>query len=776
MKRKLLIALSIVLSSGLTVGQTTNLGGPISWKGKFQKGENVPVYVMPGFDLESTLAEDEIRDAAKDAPWRFGHKYSTNISMENSGLWTVLPSGDKIWRVEIECPGASTVNVLMENLFIPEGAFMYLYDAEKTNKIGAFTSRNNTNSGLLGTELIHGERIVVEFFEPKSVKGQSRLTITDVVHGYRSLNTIQGQLEKALNSSGDCNIDVKCPLGVGWEDQIRSVAMVVVNGNGICTGALINNTCDDGTPYFLTANHCLSGANVGASLNWAFRFNWDSPVPSCATTANSTDPGPPYDQTAYGATVLVQGTAADHALLEIDNMTLNDAQTWNAFYAGWNNDDTENAVTQVTGIHHPSGDVKKICQADDGTGNGIIHSNQSGADVWYMDNWEQGVTEPGSSGSPLFDQNGRIIGQLYGGAAACSGTSNNGTYDYYGRLGVSWGLGISDYLAPISCGTSVTNDGYDPNSPTLPDDAGIGSIVSPSGDYCVDNFIPEIILRNFGTNNLTSVTINYDLDGGANNVYNWSGNLAPGATENVILPSMTTTAGAHVFNATTTLPNGNADSDTGNDAKLSNYNATIGGIDILIEINTDCWGSEVTWDIKDGAATVASGGPYSDQSPNGEYISTTMCIAEGCYDFTIYDSYGDGMYGTQWSCSVDGNYTITQVNNSAVLATLIAANADYGNSETQNFCVSNSGINELNTGDFSIYPNPSLGAVNVQLGNLTAEKHIVSVVDLSGREIYSNEETSNAFTINLNDASNGTYLVHITSNGVKLTKRIVLKN
>src|SRR5690606_20895427 len=151
----------------------------------------------------------------------------------------------------------------------------------------------------------------------------------NVIHGYRSLDRVQGDLTKALNSSGDCNIDVHCPLGVGWEDQIRSVAMIVVSGNGICTGALINNTCNDGTPYFLTADHCVGGSTA----NWAFRFNWASPpgTESCATTANSTDPGPPYDQTANGATVLVSGGQADHALLQITNMTITDAQNWNLF-------------------------------------------------------------------------------------------------------------------------------------------------------------------------------------------------------------------------------------------------------------------------------------------------------------------------------------------------------------------------------------------------------------------------------------------------------------
>ena len=223
----------------------------------------------------------------------------------------------------------------------------------------------------------------------------------------------------------------------------------------------------------------------------------------------SVDPGPPYDQTANGATTLVSSAASDFALLEITNMTLSIAQNWNCFFAGWDASDLT-TVTQATGIHHPSGDVKKICREN----NAPFHSNNGGAATWYITQWEQGVTEPGSSGSPLFDQNHRIIGQLYGGAAACSGTVDNNQYDYYGRMGVSWNNGIDNYLSSTACGSSVLiNDGWDPNTPTLPDDAGISGIASPSGPYCVDNFDPEITLRNYGTNNLTSVIINYDIDG-----------------------------------------------------------------------------------------------------------------------------------------------------------------------------------------------------------------------------------------------------------------------
>lgn len=298
------------------------------------------------------------------------------------------------------------------------------------------------------------------------------------------------------------------------------------------------------------------------------------------------------------------------------------------------------------------------------------------------------MTEPGSSGSPLFDQNHRIIGQLYGGAAACSGTVNNGQYDYYGRLGVAWNNGVDNYLAPNQCGTVTTNDGWDPNTPTLPDDAGISGINSPSGAYCVDNFDAEITLRNYGTNNITNVTINYNFDGGTNNIYNWTGNLAPNASETIIFPNMITTGGPHTFNAYTTLPNGNLDSNPVNDGSSSNYVATIGGQDVLIEINTDCWGSEVTWTVEDANANVlASGGPYTDIA-GGEYIVENICLAVGCYDFIINDSYGDGMFGSQWgSCSVDGDYTITDVSSATVLASVLAINADYGNQEINNFCV-----------------------------------------------------------------------------------------
>ncbi|MCB0764817.1 MAG: secretion system protein Por, partial [Flavobacteriales bacterium] len=106
-----------------------------------------------------------------------------------------------------------------------------------------------------------------------------------------------------------CNINVICPEGIGWENEIRSVAIITVGGSGFCTGTLLNNCAQDSTPYFLTANHCLD-ANVE---NWVFRFNWDSPV--CDPTENG-----PTDQTVSGCELLVNSGGTDVALLRLNSI------------------------------------------------------------------------------------------------------------------------------------------------------------------------------------------------------------------------------------------------------------------------------------------------------------------------------------------------------------------------------------------------------------------------------------------------------------------------
>ncbi len=810
--KKLFLFCSLSFSS-LLFSQTTNLGGPLAWRTNYPTTQIIPIESMPGFDLNQIQEEDAIDDVLKDKPWRFGYKYNTNFTLENSGTWTVLPNGDRVWNLQIECANALTINLLFENFYLPEGASLYLYDIENTNRVGAYTSRNNREDGLLGTELVHGDRIIVEYYEPLSVINQGNFTISNVIHGYRSIGKIQNDLIKGLNDSGNCNIDVNCPLGDGWEDQIRSVAMIVVSGSGICTGALVNNTCNDGTPYFLTANHCLGGSTG----NWAFRFNWESPegTESCATTANSVNPGPPYDQTANGATVLVSGSQADHALLEIDNMTLTDAENWNCFYAGWDNSDAT-TVNQATGIHHPSGDLKKICRED----NSPFHSTTGGAQVWWINQWEQGVTEPGSSGSPLFDQNKRIIGQLYGGSAACMGLVTNGGYDFYGRLGVSWNLGIGNYLGSTSCGTAVTNDGYDPNAPSMSDDAGVLEIVAPINTYCLEDFQPTIILKNYGINNLTSVNIEYQLDAGPINLFNWSGLILPNETEYVVLPNLTNTVeGSHSLTIFTSIPNGNTDSNTSNDSKIESFTAVLDGSNVLnlsaSTTNTSCHNTN------DGIISVITNdgtNPYSfDLDGNVQTSNIFDNLSAGSHTILVVDSSGcngsltrniynpspisattsivnelegnDGMIilnpsgGTApftYSWTGPSGFTASTkdiFNIAAGLYTVTITDSkgcEFILTDIEIFNVLNINKNKLIA--FELYPNPTDGIINIVFNhNLSNEFISITVYDISGRKIQSNEfeQNNHFYTIDLSELSSGTYFISIQNENQILTQKVV---
>lgn len=778
------LSLAMLFLAFFSFSQVTDMGGPIGWKGKINPSKATPVHTMSGFDLTAIQAEDVLNDAAKNAPWRFGFTHKTDIKF-SEGIWMDLPGGNKLWRTEISSEGAMTMNLLLENVHIPQGAHLYLYDKDQTNRVGAYTSRNNRDDGLLGTELVHGDHIVVEYFEPAAVSGQGTFTIESVIHGYRSLDRVQQDLLKGLNDSGDCNIDVECPLGTGWENEIRSVAMIVVGGSGICTGALINNTCEDGRPLFLTANHCLGG-NTGS---WAFRFNWKSPdgTESCATTSGSVDPGTPYDQTANGATVLVSGGQADHALLEMTGMTVTDAENWELFYAGWNHDDTDGGITSAMGIHHPRGDLMKICREGDAP----YHDNTGGAAVWWIDEWEEGVTEPGSSGSPLFDQNHRIIGQLYGGAAACSGIVNNDDYDYYGRLGVSWDLGVSDHLAPNNCGTApVVLDGWDPLGPSPADDASIQSVTKPNGLICGESFSPVIELRNAGSNDLTSVDISYNIDGAGTQTLNWTGTLPQNGMETIYLPSTTASAGAHTYNAFTSNPNGTTDSNPTNDAASASFTIDPNGILTNINILTDCYGYENSWELYDvNSVLVAEGGNLAvppgglqgaDDTDPGSYgneiqITEKLCLAVGCYDFTLYDDWGDGLEGSEaFGCNVDGNYDVTN-GSGTVLGSM--QNVDFGNSETINFCVIDDlGIHELNALNLQVYPNPNNGAFNISLENASQANYIVTMTDLSGRVVYTSTVTGVKHTVDTVNLADGSYLLNLNGNNVTVSKQVIVQH
>lgn len=326
-----------------------------------------------------------------------------------------------------------------------------------------------------------------------------------------------------------------------------------------------------------------------------------------------------------------------------------------------------------------------------------------------------------------------------------------------------------------------------------PDNIGVSSITSPTGSYCATSFVPSVVVSNYGSNAVSSFTLSYNVDGTGTQTYNWTGTLGVGSTTTVTLSSMSSSAGNHVFNAFTTVPNGNTDTDPSNDANSSNFSLSTGGNIVTLTLSTDCWGEETAWEVLNASnSQVATGGNQnitfpvtSQQATNttdpGAYgsqitITEELCLANGCYDFIIYDAFGDGMNGVASNCPVNGSYTIKDANNN-ILGSLQAANADFGFSETSSFCVpfDNSGINELANNNFLIYPNPSEGIFYVELLDQVAEQFTVSVMDITGRVIRVEQHNNSKFVVDLSDVATGNYTINIETLNHKMMKRVIVK-
>jgi len=402
-----------------------------------------PSVTLPPVDAEAYLAEDA--QAAKDEPLRIGAPVDVRFTLGQSGEWTELADGGRIWRLRIVSRGATSLGVLYDRWFLPEGAQLFLYNDDRSHLIGAFTSFNNWVDRTNITQPVMGDAVTIEYYEPADARGMSELSISTIGHIYRDL--YGSRFLDDYGDSGSCNNNVNCPEGADWQSQKRGVAMILEGGWRICSGSLINNARNDFTPYFLTANHCLGNLN-----SWVFMFNYESP--GCPNQNG------PTNQTVANATLRANYTASDFALLQLSSPV---PLTYNPYFNGWNREDV--AATNSVCIHHPAGDIKKISFDDHPpVSDRYLGSSGVANSHWKIVQWDDGTTEGGSSGSPLFDQNHRITGQLHGGYASCTSL----TPDWYGKFAMSWDYGSSsatrlrDWLDPDNSGLLVLS-GIDPN-------------------------------------------------------------------------------------------------------------------------------------------------------------------------------------------------------------------------------------------------------------------------------------------------------------------------
>ena len=433
---------------------------PISWD--FDIESNSEIIELDALDLELIAQEDALNDLYKDRPWRYGIERSVEIDINTHGVWTSLPDGrGRIWTAGIRSPEAINLSVKFSDILIPEGGRLQMFNANKTDISRSYGASENTPSNKLSSWFVEGDIIWIEYFEAEGVEQITRLNIGSVIHGYRMGKLTQHiDQTRGFNDSGFCNYDVNCPTGDdfrAYKDVLKKSVALLTLGNGyLCSASLLNNTSGDKKPFLLTANHCLQNSDP---TFWTVRFNWMSPSPVCAEEIPSVDIQTNF--TVSGANLRANNSLSDFALVELVNPI---PSSWDIAFAGWDVSDTE--PLYEVGIHHPNGDIMKVCRDDDGA----VKENANGTQVWLIggvsagsgNGWEIGTTESGSSGSPLFNENGKVIGQLYAGQSNCIGLENNNEYDIYGRIGVSWDSGTSpetrlkDWLDPINTGQTTT--------------------------------------------------------------------------------------------------------------------------------------------------------------------------------------------------------------------------------------------------------------------------------------------------------------------------------
>ena len=425
---------------------------------------------LSSIDVGAELATDT--KAGNPLPLRFAVPQQVVFTTTNSGTWEQLPEG-RLWRLRVSSQGATDLNFGFTQFWLPEGASLYVMSESDGYYQGPYTASDNTAAGELWTPVVPGESGIIELFVPTTVKEEPRLMLTQVAAGYRDLF----DRRKDLNTpkAGSCEIDVACPQAAPWTNEIRSVARIQIAGTNLCSGTLIMDASRDFRAFFLTANHCGITPTDAASVV----VYWNDQSPACGQDGQ----GGSLAQNQTGATFRAAKYDVDFCLIELNQLP---PAAYRVYYAGWDRSGT--APTGGVGIHHPGGGGKCISFSSNPltTGDSCIGTGGSGTH-WQVF-WTSGVTEPGSSGSGIWDPATRkLVGILSGGTSSCTTPTFP---DCYGKFSVAWDSGtqatnrLRDWLDPLNTGLQAVAGSV--QAPTIIKLTMIGrvpqlTIQSPSG-------------------------------------------------------------------------------------------------------------------------------------------------------------------------------------------------------------------------------------------------------------------------------------------------------
>jgi hypothetical protein len=462
---KKLLTLTFTISLTLAIAQVNSTIKPLSFNLP-DIPQNIAQFELPAFNLPEAELADEQDEKNGELP-KFSRSIFTDITLTNAGNWIELSNGDRLWRVKIKSDGAQALLLYYNKFFLPTGATLHVYTEDKTEIRGAFTSFNNPRNGYFATGLTHGESCIIEYFEPVKVKGQGIISLNEIGHAYRWVNSIfpnvRGGSALGFNQSDACEVNINCEEGNDWQNEKRAVSCIIVQsqqGQGICSGTLINNVREDCTPYLLSAQHCSEFVSSNQYAQWIFHFNYES-----LDCNNPNSVGTLDDDFVVGCTKKADSddnggdTGSDFLLLELNQQP---PTAFNVYYAGW--DAAPTAPTGGVCIHHPEGDIKKISTYQQTGVNTSWGGSSPGTHwriKWVVSTNGHGVTEPGSSGSAIFNTSKKIVGTLTGGDSFCSSPNSP---DFFGKISYHFTLNgntastqLKPWLDPDNTGTTAVN-------------------------------------------------------------------------------------------------------------------------------------------------------------------------------------------------------------------------------------------------------------------------------------------------------------------------------